>query len=77
MLAKHKVGSSTLLTRSILKPLDIQGLFHFCEALGVVDPSEIALLIWVCTLWVIIGLFDVPCIFDLRCLDSVFRFGWR
>jgi hypothetical protein len=30
LLAKHKVGSSTLLTRSILKPLDIQGLFHFC-----------------------------------------------
>ena len=28
MLAKHKVGSSTLLTRSILKPLGNQGLFH-------------------------------------------------
>jgi hypothetical protein len=27
MLAKHKVGSSTLLTRSIIKPLVFQGLF--------------------------------------------------
>jgi hypothetical protein len=29
MLAKYKVGSSTLLTRSIPKPLDFQGLFSF------------------------------------------------
>jgi hypothetical protein len=29
MLAKHKVGSSTLLTRSIFKPLGNQGLFLF------------------------------------------------
>jgi hypothetical protein len=31
MLAKHKVGSSTLLTRSIFKPLDFRGLFSFCS----------------------------------------------
>jgi hypothetical protein len=33
MLAKHKVGSSTLLTRSIFKPLVFQGLFYFAELL--------------------------------------------
>jgi hypothetical protein len=27
LVAKHKVGSSTLLTRSIIKPLILQGLF--------------------------------------------------
>jgi hypothetical protein len=31
-LAKHKVGSSTLLTRSTLKPVRNQGLFHFAGA---------------------------------------------
>jgi hypothetical protein len=29
MLAKHKVGSSTLLTRSMKKPLEMRGLFYF------------------------------------------------
>ena len=32
MLAKHKVGSSTLLTRSIFEPLGNQGLFLFLAA---------------------------------------------
>ena len=32
MLAKHKVGSSTLLTRSIFKPLTFQGLVLFLRA---------------------------------------------
>jgi hypothetical protein len=34
MLAKHKVGSSTLLTRSTLKPLRNQGLLHFLGLVG-------------------------------------------
>jgi hypothetical protein len=34
MLAKHKVGSSTLLTRSIKKPLIFRGLFNFCWRRG-------------------------------------------
>ena len=35
MLAKHKVGSSTLLTRSIFKPLRNQGLFFADQRLNV------------------------------------------
>jgi hypothetical protein len=36
MLAKHKVGSSTLLTRSIFKPLIRQGLFFSGRVGGVI-----------------------------------------
>ena len=37
MLAKHKVGSSTLLTRSIFKPPVFPGAFLFLVGRGVID----------------------------------------
>ena len=40
MLAKHKVGSSTLLTRSRFKPLVFQGLFLFRRGRGLTNLNS-------------------------------------